>query len=340
MALSSFSRRKLSMKRAFYPIGILVVAALFCLSCSPSPKKPRASAPASSQNSATVIITSGKAEANDGTSWKALEIGEVVSVGSSVRTGADSSCDLRFGSLGAVHIGASTQVQLRDINLTAGAQTTEIGLKLGDITCKVKKLTEKDHFEVRLSDSVCGVRGTEFFVRARRGKPSFVAVNEGRVAVLPPSYDAQRIKETASSPEAAEQLIAQLSEAAPALDAGEESSVSSRDMAKANSAIAELLKLIGAIPQAKGATPPARIAEAIAHYMKVSSGALGKPSKLRPESGLFFRNLPRPEGSASSDRGGRDRAPDPHSRPSQGKVDKQPQGRGGGASQGSGPAKR
>ena len=75
------------MKRIFYPIGILALAVSLCLSCSPSLKKSSASVRATNQNSATVIITSGKAEANDGSSWKALEIGDMVSVGASVRTG-------------------------------------------------------------------------------------------------------------------------------------------------------------------------------------------------------------------------------------------------------------
>ena len=214
----------------------------------------------------------------------------MVPIAASVRTGTASSCDLRFGSLGAVRIGPSTVLRLRTVSVAASHAESEIYLAAGSVACKVRKLADGDRFEVRTSDAVCGVRGTEFFVRVGQDRPTFVAVKEGKVAIMPPSYDAAKIEAGAGSPERAGAIVRGIVSGSTFLGANQESTVSAAAMVRADSLVEAILKE----PSVPGpALPPAVTAE-IGTYLKESASSIEKPVELEASTQKSLENLPVP----------------------------------------------
>ncbi len=260
----------------------MVVAALVGLSCLPKGEKagsPQATPsgasaetaasaipaapPETVTTTANVIMVSGevgyRAESGD---WKTPDIGETIPAHASIRTGKTGACDLQFGRLGAARIGPGTTIELRNISLAASRSSVEVSLMVGSLASKVTKLASKDSYAVRCSDSICGVRGTEFLVRAQAGKPSLVAVKEGRVALLPPSFDPAALQKLATTP-AGEALVDAVIEAmlavAPSVGAGEETRVSPASIAAEEKALVVVTENLGAslAEQAAAAVEPA-----------------------------------------------------------------------------------
>lgn len=237
--------------------GIVAMLLVACLmgACS-SPKQPaepsaaeavQAAEPAVTK--ATIVMTNGDVQVRVEEAWKLAEIGDELPVSSQIKTGAASSCDLVFGNLGAVRIGAESIVDLRRITIDGSKRNAELSLIAGSVACKVSKLMQKDSFEVRTRSTVCGVRGTEFVVRADKDEPTVVAVQEGKVALLPPSFDSAKIEALASTQAGetvANAVIERLSAQAPIIQAGEESVIGTQTMATADAAVIAVVESLAA----------------------------------------------------------------------------------------------
>jgi raffinose/stachyose/melibiose transport system substrate-binding protein len=142
---------------------------------------------------AMVIYAAGDVIATGVSGAVAVEIGDVLTKGQSVKTGALSECELELGNKTAIRIEGNTVVCLDEVLLRPGE--TDIGIRavLGTVLCKVDKLSGSERFRVRTQSAVCSVRGTEFSVTVFDNNDTLLVVKQGRVGMLPAALDIERL---------------------------------------------------------------------------------------------------------------------------------------------------
>lgn len=136
---------------------------------------------------ARVIGVQGQAEFSLAENWQDALIDAVVSVGSSVRTGADSWLELRFDDGNVVRLQADTELllaRLEDLEDQAdGSQLrqTVLELRYGKVWVIVD--TEEQPFKIETPGLIAGVRGTKFRLdAASEAEPALIKTFEGLVA--------------------------------------------------------------------------------------------------------------------------------------------------------------
>lgn len=215
---------------------LICIVSLICLaSCSPKPVPP-----AVTQGSVTFV--EGNVASKIGADWKAIAIGDIVPTAASVKTEKASSCDIQFGKASAIRIGPNSLIELNALSLTTGKNVVDLGLVAGVVTCKVNKLAGRDRFHVATDTAVCAVRGTQFAVSAGKGEPMKVAVQEGGVAILPPSFDEAKLEALASASGKAmvDAVVDSLVQAAPVVAKGQELSIATTDLATADGIVLQV----------------------------------------------------------------------------------------------------
>jgi hypothetical protein len=233
------------------PLSVFLLVAILVsaiASCSVSKDKV-AVAPKSGAPSGTVVLqamvnfVSGSVQVQRNGDWVELKEGDTVSRDSIVRTGKGAECDLQFEKLGALHLRADTMVLLKNIDISSLHRHVDVGLTAGSVVAKVSKLTERDRFQVQTNAVVCGVRGTRFLVTKIDEDKTLIAVAEGKVALIPSSFDPQKIESRANSLQG--QLLVQeveqrVMQDSVSVDIGSESVVSLAAMQKPSETIARL----------------------------------------------------------------------------------------------------
>ncbi|MGA2546157.1 MAG: PQQ-binding-like beta-propeller repeat protein [Rectinemataceae bacterium] len=240
-----------SCRRASVIACVIFISAVFFGSCGnkggPNPAVGKAKEAAPILREATVTLVSGEVSTKNQDTWSPLDIGDKLPIAASIKTGKKSSCDLAFGNLGTARIGADSIVEIKTISIAASQRAVELSITAGNIASKVDKLLTKDRFLVRTTDVVCGVRGTEFLVRANKSRPTVVAVQTGTVTLLPPSYDAVKLDAIAATPDGAaatDAVMASITASAPVVSASEETTVSTADMSAANAAMTTVMETL------------------------------------------------------------------------------------------------
>jgi outer membrane protein assembly factor BamB len=250
-----------------------------------------------------VTFVDGKVFAKIGTDWQAVSIGDLEPTSASVRTGGASSCDIQFGKASAIRIGPDSTINLKTISLAMDKKVVDLGLITGVVTCKVNKLIGRDRFEVATQTAVCAVRGTQFAVSAKDGNAMTVAVQAGGVAILPPSFDASKLDAIANSltQSTIDAVVDSIVAAAPIVAKGQELSISTKAMAKADAIVESVQGELASIPTtgegkpagnegttSQGSAPPAALSATIAQSIKEYTAAAlvfpQKPSSLSTES--------------------------------------------------------
>jgi len=119
-----------------------------------------------------------------------LHVGDKITQGMIVKTGAGSIVDIHFqGSI--IRINQDSSVVMKELvkNLKNNKESTELFVESGQVLSNVtKKLTDGEKFRVDTPTSVAAVRGTVFLVTAYEEK-STIACSEGKVAVKESSCD-------------------------------------------------------------------------------------------------------------------------------------------------------
>lgn len=197
-----------------------------------------------------VTFLEGRVSAGTGADWRPISVGDAVPTAESVKTDSGSSCDLQFGEASAIRIGPDAVIELMTISLATGKKIVDLGLLAGAVTCKVNKLMEKDRFQIVTKTAVCAVRGTQFAVDDRAGKAITVAVREGAVAILPLSFDEAKLDALANSANESEveAVVDSIVKAAPVVGKGQELSIASTDMAKADTIVALVQSELASTP--------------------------------------------------------------------------------------------
>lgn len=209
-----------------YPVLLLAALAGSLISCGPqgSAPKPETVPLNRSENSLSnepppdsmVAAPSGAGTALQarvtfvqGTAW--LRVGgsssaeipvlpdTVLQAADRVRTEADATVEVSYGSLATVRILPQSECTILGLGsaLRGGASRdrAELSLGLGALLVKVRKLAGDDEFLIQTPNTAAGVRGTEYLIRYgpeksvesgnRTAGITTVAVRSGRVAVLP-----------------------------------------------------------------------------------------------------------------------------------------------------------
>ncbi|MFW5828188.1 MAG: PEGA domain-containing protein, partial [Alkalispirochaeta sp.] len=187
------------------------------------------------------------------------DIGDYLQPGEALRV--DSGyVELQAGDLGSVRVQENTAIRLDDIVLDPQGGSFDLRVVSGSVLNKVNRLAGNDSYEVRTETAVMGVRGTEFGIDVDEASGTRVAVREGRVAVVPPAADPQRLREraaqTGESAEAVEAAIRRFEDQAPVLEPNEETSLTEEDNESAEESVREIETVITEVEQqtARGET--------------------------------------------------------------------------------------
>ncbi len=224
-------------------ISLLAVSFLFATctrhespAAPPTSANPSPVAAAGAPSSACVSFLEGSATISTGTDAKPAEIGCPVPLSSRVATAAESHCDIALGTLGVIRLMPLTVLELSRFDLGEGRRIGIVSLVEGAVAAKVSRLAATDRFAVTTRYSVLGVRGTEFLVSFGKDGPLRLAVRSGEVAVLPRTLDPVAL----GGSTAADAVYRAILTEAPAVDAGNEATVSSHALDEENSAWAAL----------------------------------------------------------------------------------------------------
>ena len=248
----------------------------------------------------SVAFLDGKASSGEDPDWKPLSIGDKVPMNDSVKTEKGASCEIQFGSLGAIRIGSASVVKLKSVSLASDRRAVDLGLVAGEVTCKVSKLAGKDSFHVGTNVAVCSVRGTRFIVSRTSGEAVKFAVQEGRVAILPPSFDQAKIESSAKGADEplVETVVNSIVGAAPVVAADQELTVGRGDMAKADALIASVetqlesaLTASSTAASSAGTTVslPEALGKSIEAYAAAAPESVKKAAVLSEESKRSFK---------------------------------------------------
>lgn len=222
------------------------------------------SATPSASFSASCVYVEGFVERGRGDGWAPLEIGDSVEAQDTIRSGPDGSCEIVFGGTATLRVQPGTVLSLQSLALSEESSRIEAKLATGSILNKVHKLAGTDSYMINTDTTVCGVRGTDFFVSVDPEKGTTVAVKEGRVAVVPSSPVVFQLLEASAESEAAAQAIESIVASASLVEPDQEITVSKAMAESASEAYGEIAAIVAAAPPSESAgrkriAPPAMI---------------------------------------------------------------------------------
>jgi hypothetical protein len=117
-----------------------------------------------------------------GSGSEKLTVGSKVFPDDRIATGTDSMARLLIENNEAIQLGPNSEIVLEHPK----KETMTVHLIAGNLLSHVRKAVEKlsaPRYEVRSGSAVMGVRGTTFFVQQKKGKPTFVCICNGTVAL-------------------------------------------------------------------------------------------------------------------------------------------------------------
>ncbi len=107
----------------------------------------------------------------------------ILKSGDKVYTREKARIDIQLHNFGVIRINQNSKVDIKKI-ITEVNESIKVGLKNGQILCKISKLKKTQDLNVETPTAVVGVRGTTFLVDAnKKEKKSEVAVTSGKVDV-------------------------------------------------------------------------------------------------------------------------------------------------------------
>lgn len=119
--------------------------------------------------------------------WTALAEGSALNNHDSVRTGPQSSCKLVFSTLAVVDLLSDTGIKINHFLDDEEKRLLDLFVHNGTVLNLVKRLEENDLVVIRSSSAISTVKGTSFLLSNDPYYGSSIAVDSGKVAVLPSS---------------------------------------------------------------------------------------------------------------------------------------------------------
>ncbi len=136
---------------------------------------------------ATISGVQGEVQVQKGGgAWAPVKDGALVKSGDTVKTGAQSSCVIKWGQGNVIKLTAFSQMRLDKLekNLAAGAENSSLNMWSGKMYAQAKKLNNaSSSFEVKTPTAIAGVRGTKLGVGVGADDSTTVECLEGSVSV-------------------------------------------------------------------------------------------------------------------------------------------------------------
>lgn len=118
-----------------------------------------------------------------------LKVGEIVAVGSVIKTGADSRATVTMTTSSAVRIGPNSETVVAEIVESKDAPKVLLDLKSGTIGALVKpEVKGKMDFKIKTPSGIAAARGTFYSVAVENGI-GYVQTKEGEVVIIPLDKD-------------------------------------------------------------------------------------------------------------------------------------------------------
>ena len=115
----------------------------------------------------------------------ALQKGDTVAVGSTVKTGADSRAVIVITPRSAIRVAANSEVVIENVNQDASPKDVLIDVKSGGLGALLKpNAADELDFKIRTPSGVAAARGTFYAVVVEDGN-GYAQVKEGRVEIIP-----------------------------------------------------------------------------------------------------------------------------------------------------------
>ncbi len=215
---------------------------------SPVPEGASSQAAPKSSLSASCIFIEGIVELGRSGTWETVEIGDAVEAGDTIRTAADGSCELQFGTMAILKLQPSTTLVVNGIFLSDAASSVDASLEIGALLNKVQKLAGSDSYIIRTGTSICGVRGTDFIVSTDGKTGTTIAVRNGRVAVVAASAIIDKLLAASSSNAIAGAAIQAIVAVAPVVGGNQEITIDSNSVDRAEAVYKEILAEVNSLP--------------------------------------------------------------------------------------------
>ncbi len=157
---------------------------------------------------ATITFFVGEVKKNDAD----VQIGDILKENDVILTGANSSCDLKIGD-SMIRIKENSKLLVSQILRKEKTENVMLGLDVGKMLCRPKKLMKNESFFIKTPTAVAGVRGTLFTVEADKKKTTRIKVYNGKVSVarrietLEKKVGVDRIVESGSSLEQNQKVV-------------------------------------------------------------------------------------------------------------------------------------
>ncbi|HOO70376.1 MAG TPA: FecR domain-containing protein [Spirochaetota bacterium] len=158
-----------------------------------------------------------------------VAIGDVINEKDVVQTAPDSFCDVKIGQ-SIIRIKEKSKVVMAKLLFDKNIESTQLGLDVGKMLCKPKKLLKSEKFIVKTPTAVAGVRGTQFIVEADKVKTTRIKVYDGKVQV------AKRIMKFDNN-------VEQVLDVAPVLEEKEKVIITVSDVKKAEKDVERVLDI-------------------------------------------------------------------------------------------------
>lgn len=114
-----------------------------------------------------------------------MKVGDVVTVGTTIKTGANSRATVTMTTSSAVRIGPNSETVVAELVESKEAPKVLLDLKNGTMGALVKpEVKGKMDFKIKTPSGVAAARGTFYSVAVENGK-GYVQTKEGEVVVIP-----------------------------------------------------------------------------------------------------------------------------------------------------------
>lgn len=131
---------------------------------------------------AELLAEQGEAE------WLPIEIGDTLRKGAVLRTGIESSLDIRFSDRTAVRLGPETTISLDE----ATVRRLSLKVEQGHLFARFERLFKEQEFKVATPTAVAGIRGTELVFDVSSDKAVISALS-GITEVYNPDLPEKRV---------------------------------------------------------------------------------------------------------------------------------------------------
>jgi len=122
-------------------------------------------------------------------SFSPLKTGQILDVGSTIRTGGDGTADILTTPGSAIHVGNDSNLRLNVLAFAKSGSTVtqreaHIQLTSGVVSALIDPSTPKiTDFQVQTPEGSAAARGTFYAVMVRHGK-TYVSVEQGKVGAI------------------------------------------------------------------------------------------------------------------------------------------------------------